>query len=467
MSNTNTNPIELGNGFSRRQALKSAGTGFGYLALAGLLGQNAPQVRAESASPAVPGHLAPKAPHFPTKAKRVIFLFMQGATSQMDTWEYKPKLQADDGKVGPGGGTLTASKFKFAQHGQTGTWVSELYPHTAKHVDKFCFLRGLHTDTPAHPQAVIQLHTGAALASLTRPSLGAWLMYGLGTENQDLPGYVTINPPPNFGGAVNYGSAFLPAHYQGTKINDTGYVPNLKAQTVSTLQRKQLDLVQAMNRDLSAKPGAPGELDGIIQSYELAFKMQGKLPELLDISKEPQAVLDSYGVKPGPAGSFARQCLMARRLSEAGVRFVEICHPGWDQHNNLHQGLIRNSAATDQPTAALLADLEQRGMLHDTLVLFGSEFGRLPTAQGPDGRDHNITGYPMWLAGAGVKKGFSYGNTDEYGTTAVEGRMHMTDLHATLLALMGLDHEKLTYRYAGRDFRITDVQGHVTKEIFA
>jgi hypothetical protein len=467
MSNTNTNPIELGNGFSRRQALKSAGTGFGYLALAGLLGQNAPQVRAESASPAVPGHLAPKAPHFPTKAKRVIFLFMQGAISQMDTWEYKPKLQADDGKVGPGGGTLTASKFKFAQHGQTGTWVSELYPHTAKHVDKFCFLRGLHTDTPAHPQAVIQLHTGAALASLTRPSLGAWLMYGLGTENQDLPGYVTINPPPNFGGAVNYGSAFLPAHYQGTKINDTGYVPNLKAQTVSTLQRKQLDLVQAMNRDLSAKPGAPGELDGIIQSYELAFKMQGKLPELLDISKEPQAVLDSYGVKPGPAGSFARQCLMARRLSEAGVRFVEICHPGWDQHNNLHQGLIRNSAATDQPTAALLADLEQRGMLHDTLVLFGSEFGRLPTAQGPDGRDHNITGYPMWLAGAGVKKGFSYGNTDEYGTTAVEGRMHMTDLHATLLALMGLDHEKLTYRYAGRDFRITDVQGHVTKEIFA
>jgi hypothetical protein len=467
MSNTNTNPIELGNGFSRRQALKSAGTGFGYLALAGLLGQNVPQVRAESASPAVPGHLAPKAPHFPTKAKRVIFLFMQGAISQMDTWEYKPKLQADDGKVGPGGGTLTASKFKFAQHGQTGTWVSELYPHTAKHVDKFCFLRGLHTDTPAHPQAVIQLHTGAALASLTRPSLGAWLMYGLGTENQDLPGYVTINPPPNFGGAVNYGSAFLPAHYQGTKINDTGYVPNLKAQTVSILQRKQLDLVQAMNRDLSAKPGAPGELDGIVQSYELAFKMQGKVPELLDISKEPQAVLDSYGVKPGPAGSFARQCLMARRLSEAGVRFVEICHPGWDQHNNLHQGLIRNSAATDQPTAALLADLEQRGMLDDTLVLFGSEFGRLPTAQGPDGRDHNITGYPMWLAGAGVKKGFSYGNTDEYGTTAIEGRMHMTDLHATLLALMGLDHEKLTYRYAGRDFRITDVQGHVTKEIFA
>lgn len=446
---------------SRRHALKTASAGFGYLALASLLNHSA------AAQPPSSSPLAPKLPHFPPKAKRVIFLFMQGATSQVDTWEYKPQLQKDDGKVGPGGGTLTGSKFKFQQYGQTGTWISELYPNVAKHVDKLCFIRGLHTDTPAHPQAVIQLHTGAALASLTRPSMGAWLMYGLGTENQDLPGYITINPPPNFGGAVNYGSAFLPAHFQGTRINDTGYVPNLKAQTLEKLQRKQIGLTQAMNRDLAATPGAPDQLEGVIQSYELAFKMQGKVPELLDISKEPQHVLDAYGVKPGAAGSFARQCLMARRLSEAGVRFVEICHPGWDQHNNLHAGLIRNSAATDQPTAALLADLEQRGLLEDTLVLFGSEFGRLPTAQGPDGREHNITGYPMWLAGAGVKKGFSYGGTDEYGTNAVEGRMHTTDLHATLLALMGLDHEKLTYRYAGRNFRLTDVAGNVVKEIFA
>lgn len=451
--------------FSRRAVLKSASAGFGYVALAGLLGQYSKPARADSA--AAPSPLAPKTPHFPVKAKRIIFLFMQGAMSQMDTLEYKAQLQSSDGKEGPGGGTLTASKFKFAQHGQTGTWMSELLPHMAKHVDKFCFIRGLHTDTPAHPQAVLQLHTGTALASLTRPSMGAWLMYGLGTENQDLPGYVTVNPPPNFGGTVNYGSAFLPAHFQGTRISDTGYLPNLKAQTVDTLQRKQIDLVQAMNRDLAATPGAPDELDGVIQSYELAFKMQGKVPELLDISKEPQSVLDAYGVKPGPAGSFARQCLMARRLSEAGVRFVEVCHPGWDQHNNLHQGLIRNCAATDQPTAALLADLEQRGMLEDTLILFGSEFGRLPTAQGPDGRDHNITGYPMWLAGAGVKHGFTYGATDEYGQKAVDGRMHTTDLHATLLALMGLDHERLTYRYAGRDFRLTDVAGHVAREIFA
>jgi hypothetical protein len=448
--------------YSRRQALKSASAGFGLVALASMLGQQA------KANPTdKPGPLAPKQPHFPAKAKRIIFLFMQGATSQMDTWEYKPELQKNDGKVGPGGGVLTASKFKWGQRGETGTWISELYPNVAKHVDKLCFLRGLHTDTPAHPQAVIQLHTGTALASLTRPSMGAWLMYGLGTENQDLPGYITINPPPNFGGAVNYGSAFLPAHFQGTKIADTGYLPNLKAQTISQLQRKQIDLVQEMNRDLASQPGAPAALDGVIESYELAFKMQGKVPELLDLSKEPQHVLDAYGVKDGPAGSFARQCLMARRLSEAGVRFVEICHPGWDQHNNLHQGLIRNCAATDQPTAALLADLEARGLLDETLVIFGSEFGRLPTAQGPDGRDHNITGYPMWLAGAGVKKGFCYGATDEFGLHAVEGRMHTTDLHATILALMGLDHEKLTYRYAGRDFRLTDVAGNVVTEIFA
>lgn len=458
--------LSIGPALSRRQVLKSANAGFGYLALASLLGNSSPKVAtAKEASLLQP--LAPKQSHFPAKAKRVIFLFMEGATSQMDTWEYKPKLQQDHGKAGPGGGTLTGSKFQWQQHGQTGTWVSELYPNVAKHVDKLCFLRGLHTDTPAHPQAVIQLHTGAAQAQLTRPSMGAWLMYGLGTENQDLPGYITINPPPNFGGAVNYGSAFLPAHYQGTRINDSGYLPNLKAQAASDLQRRQLDFVQSMNRDLVGAPTAPDQLEGVIQSYELAFKMQGKVPELLDISKEPQSVLDAYGVKPGAAGAFARQCLMARRLSEAGVRFVEICQPGWDHHNNLHQGLIKNCSYTDQPTAALLADLEQRGLLEDTLVVFGSEFGRLPTSQGVDGRDHNITGYPMWLAGAGVKKGFSYGATDEYGTHAVEGKMHTTDLHATLLALMGLDHEALTYRYAGRDFRLTDVAGNVVREIFA
>lgn len=461
--------LQFGARPSRRQALKTASAGFGYLALAGLLGQHSPRSHAGTitSGPASADPLAPKPPHFSAKAKRIIFLFMQGATSQMDTWEYKPKLQADDGKVGPGGGTLVASKFKFSQHGQTGAWVSELYPHMARHVDKLCFIRGLHTDTPAHPEGVMQLHTGTALVSLTRPSMGAWLMYGLGTENQDLPGYITINPPPNFGGVANYGSAFLPAHFQGTKINDLGYVPNLKPQVTSSLQRKQIDLIQSMNRDLAKTSGAPDQLDGVIESYELAFKMQDKVPELLDISGEPEHVREAYGVKRGAAGSFARQCLMARRLSEAGVRFVEICQPGWDHHSNLHKGLTGNCAATDQPTAALLADLEQRGLLDETLVLFGSEFGRLPTAQGPDGRDHNITGYPMWMTGAGVKRGFSYGATDEYGLHAVEGRMHINDLHATLLALMGLDHEALTYRYAGRDFRLTDVAGNAVRKVFA
>lgn len=461
MTNPQFTPSAFGRVLTRRQLLKTAGAGFGYLALAGLLGQNA--ARASGA----PGPLAPRPAHFRPRAKRIIFLFMEGAMSQMDTFEHKAQLQRDGGRVGPGGGTLTASRFHFARHGQTGTWVSELFPHTARHVDKFCFLRGLHTDTPAHPQAVIQLHTGTALAQLTRPSMGAWFLYGLGSENQDLPGYITINPPPNFGGAINYGSAFLPAHFQGTRIGDSGEMPNLRAQTPPALQRRQLELIQAMNRDLARAPGAPDQVEGVIQSYELAFRMQERVPELLDITREPQAVRDAYGVRPGPAGSFARQCLMARRLSEAGVRFVEICQSGWDHHNGLHQGLLRQSGMVDRPTAALLTDLEQRGLLDETLVLFGSEFGRLPTAQGPDGRDHNITGYPMWLAGAGVKQGYTYGATDEYGIHAVAGRMHTTDLHATLLALLGLDHTQLTFRYAGRDFRLTDVGGTVVNDIFA
>lgn len=448
--------------FSRRTALQTTAAGFGYMAFNGLMAAEA----LRNGTPLKP--LAARDAHFQAKAKRIIFIFMEGSMSQHDTFEYKPELIKNDGKAGPGGGTLTKSKFKFSQHGQTGTWFSELLPRIAQHSDKLCWLRGLHTDTPAHPQAVVQLHTGSANAALTRPSMGAWLLYGLGTPNQDLPGYITINPPPNFGGAVNYGSAFLPAHYQGTRITDQGHLPNLKPASASPLQRKQLDLIQAMNRDFAAAPGAPDPVEAIIDSYELGFRMQGKVSELLDISKEPRKVQDAYGVNDsGPKAAFARQCLMARRLSEAGVRFVEICQGGWDHHNNLHKGLIDRTGSVDQPTAALLTDLEERGLLEDTLVLFGSEFGRLPTSQGQDGRDHNITGYSMFLAGAGVKKGYSYGGTDELGIKAVEGRMHINDLHATLLALMGLDHERLTYRYTGRDFRLTDVAGEVAKDIFA
>jgi hypothetical protein len=450
---------------TRRDILRSAGVGFGHLALSGLLGSVAQTAAAAELQALNP--LAPKRPPLPVKAKRIIFLFMEGAISTVDTYEYKPELAKRHGQSGPGGGTITASKFKFKQYGDSGAWFSELLPNIALHADELCWLRGLYTDTPAHPQAVVQLHTGSANASLARPSWGSWLLYGLGTENQDLPGYITINPPVAFGGASNYNSAFLPAYYQGTAISDQGYMANIEAATTRELERKQIDLVQELNRDAAASPGAPEAVDGIIRSYELAFRMQDSVPGLLDISQEPQSVQDAYGVKPGLEGSFARQCLMARRLSEAGVRFVEIRQPGWDHHTNLHNGLIEQSRMVDQPTSALLNDLRQRGLLEDTLVLFGSEFGRLPTSQGADGRDHNITGYSMFMTGAGVKRGFSYGGTDELGMAAVEGRMHINDLHATLLALMGLDHERLTYRYAGRNFRLTNVAGVVQRQVFA
>ena len=450
---------------TRRSLLRAAGAGFGHLAMAGLLGSIANKASAQELNANNP--LAPKRPPLPAKAKRIIFLFMEGAMSSVDTFEYKPQLANKNGKSGPGGGTVTASRFKFKQYGNSGTYFSELLPNIAKHADDFCFLRGLYTDTPAHPQAVVQLHTGSANAALTRPSWGSWLLYGLGTDNQNLPGYITINPPIAFGGAANYGSAFLPAYYQGTAITDQGFMPNIKAATEKNLERQQIDLIQDFNREAASAPGAPEAVDGVIKSYELGFRMQDTVPELLDISKEPQDVLDAYGVTPGPEGSFARQCLMARRLSEAGVRFVEIRQGGWDHHTNLHQGLIDQSRMVDQPTSALLADLAQRGLLDDTLVLFGSEFGRLPTSQGADGRDHNITGYAMFMTGAGVKKGFSYGGTDELGMAAVDGRMHINDLHATLLALMGIDHEQLTYRYEGRDFRLTNVAGVVQHQVFA
>lgn len=450
---------------SRRTLLRAASAGFGQLALAGLVGS---QASAAAAAPAASRNpLAPKPPMWPVKAKRIIFLFMEGAMSSLDTFEYKPAMEKNDGKTGPGGGTVTASRFKFKQYGQSGFYFSELLPHIATHADELCFLRGLHTDTPAHPQAVVQLHTGSANAALARPSWGAWTLYGLGTENGNLPGYITINPPIAFGGTVNYGSAFLPAYYQGTSITDSGYLPNLQAATAKALERRQIDLIQSLNRDAAAVPGAPDAIEGLIRSYETGFRMEDVMPQLLDISSEPQYIRDAYGIKNGPQGSFARQCLMARRLCEAGVRFVEIRQGGWDHHNNLHQGLIDQCRRIDQPTSALLTDLKQRGLLDDTLVLFGSEFGRLPTAQGPDGRDHNIKGYSMFLAGAGVKHGFSYGATDELGLEAVEKRMHTNDLHATLLALMGIDHQKLTYRYQGRNFRLTDVGGVVQREIFA
>jgi len=448
---------------SRRDLLRTVSAGFGWLAFKGLAA-----TAAESGNP-----LARKTPHFAPRAKRVIFLCMQGGPAHMDTFDYKPKLNKDNGKPGVakgGGSRLYGSPFTFSQYGQSGLAISQLFPQVAEHADDLCLLRGMHTDIPSHPQAFMQLHTGSA--QFVRPSMGAWALYGLGTDNENLPGFVTISPPIQFG-AVNYGSGFLPAVYQGTRIGeqredvgDAG-IGNLRNPDLPTaLQRKQLDLVQAMNRDL-LKATANPEVEGVIESYELAFRMQGELPKVMDLTKESPATLDLYGIGTGPGTDFGKQCLLARRFAEAGVRFIEVCHGGWDQHTNLRTKISGNAAATDQPIAGLLTDLKARGLLKDTVVMWGGEFGRTPDSRKPDGRDHNAKGYTMWLAGGGVRGGLSYGATDDYGYTAVENPMHVHDLHATLLALLGLDHEKLTYRYAGRDFRLTDVSGEVAKGIFA
>ena len=450
---------------TRRDLLRTVSAGFGWLAFQGLA--------AHAAAAGSRGPLAPRTPHFAPRAKRIIFLCMQGGPAHQDTFDYKPKLSADNGKpgMGKGGAKLLGSPFQFSQHGQSGLWISELFPHVARHADDLCLLRGMHTDIPNHPQAFVQLHTGSA--QFTRPSMGSWMLYGLGSENENLPGFITISPPIQFG-AQNYGSAFLPAVYQGTRLGaqkgegGTASIENIRNPDLSpALQRQQLDLVQAMNRDLLAGQSANAEVEGVIESYELAFRMQGEVPRVMDISKESPETLKMYGIGNGVSDGFGRQCLMARRMAEAGVRYIEVCRAGWDQHQQLKQKLTQNCAATDQPIAALLTDLKQRGLLKDTLVLWGGEFGRTPDGRKPDGRDHNAKGYTMWMAGGGVRGGLSYGGTDDYGYRAVENPVHIHDLHATLLALFGLDHERLTYRYAGRDFRLTDVKGHVVKEIFA
>jgi hypothetical protein len=452
--------------FSRRHFLQSSSCGFGYLALAGLSAQAAAEE-----SP-----LAPKTPQFPAKAKRVIFMFMQGAPSHVDTFDYKPKLAEFNGKDDPlskgKARKLLKSPFKFIPSGQSGLPISEIFPEVAKHADKLCLLNSMNTDVPNHPQASLQLHTGNF--QFVRPSMGAWTLYGLGTENQELPGFITINPVANVGGAQNYGSAFLPASFQGTKLGgDGGRITAAKLaninnpKTEAEAQRMQLDLLRRLNQDRLAADKVNNPLEGVIESYELAFRMQGAVPQLMDISGESAATLAAYGIDQQPTDSFARQCLLARRFSEAGVRFVEISLGGWDQHRSLKEQLTKNAQSIDKPIAALLGDLEQRGLLKDTLVLWGGEFGRTPGAQDQNGRDHNATGYSMWMAGGGVKGGLRYGATDDFGHSAVENKMHVHDLHATMLHLLGLDHTKLTYRYSGRDFRLTDVHGEVHQKIIA
>ena len=451
---------------SRRTILKSASCGFGYLAFASL----AAQAAAED-SP-----LVARPPHFAPRAKRVIFMFMQGAPSHVDTFDEKPELARHDGQSDPAGKgkgrKLLKSPFKFTRHGQSGLPISELFPELAKRADDLCLVNSMATDLPNHPQASVLLHTGNF--QFVRPSLGAWVLYGLGTENQELPGFITINPIGRVGGAQNYGSGFLPAPFQGTRIGGEGEqlakakIANIgNPKTEAEAQRLQLDLIQTFNRERLQEDKVNSELEGVIESYELAFRMQGAVPRVMDLSGESADTLAAYGIGQRGSDNFGRQCLLARRFAEEGVRFIEVSQGGWDQHNNLKEQLTRNATAIDKPIAALLADLKQRDMLKDTLVVWGGEFGRTPGAQNANGRDHNAAGYTMWLAGGGVKGGLRYGSTDEFGHAAAENRMHIHDLHATLLHLLGLNHEKLTYRYSGRDFRLTDVHGVVHKELIA
>jgi hypothetical protein len=466
------------NPLSRRTLLQQSAGGFGGLALSAMLAEQG--LKAAAANP-----LAAKKTHFAPRAKRVVFLFMKGGPSHVDTFDPKPLLQRDDGKPYPfkmprvtfaETGKLLKSPWKFRQHGQSGLPVSELFPHVAQCVDELCVVRSLHGTNPAHGGALLKLHTGSD--TQVRPSMGSWVVYGLGTENEDLPGFITICPTLAHGGVNNWGAAFLPAWTQGTPIGNAS-IPSSQAMVKhirnkrlnESMQRRQLDFLAEANREHLNLTGPDLMLEGRINSFELAFRMQGTMPEVQDISAETAATQKLYGLDNPVTSNFGRQCLMARRFLERGVRFVQVTHSDsevqWDQHGNLYKGHSKNAAEVDKPIAGLLKDLRSRGLLDDTLVIWGGEFGRTPTAQGKDGRDHNPYGFTMWLAGGGAKPGFAYGATDDYGWFAQENKVHIHDFHASILHLLGMDHERLTHRYAGRDFRLTDIAGHVVKEIMA
>jgi hypothetical protein len=464
---------------SRRQLLGRFANGFGMLALAGLLSEEG---RAEEAAF---NPLAVKPPHYPARAKRVIFLFMSGGPSHVDTFDPKPRLASDNGKPLPFDmpklvrtktGNLLASPFKFAKHGEAGTEVSELFPNVASCVDDLCVIRSMLADNINHNGACLQMNTGEQ--AFSRPSMGSWLLYGLGSENQDLPGYVVISPAQPAQGAPLWSSSFLPAAYQGTFVSDLKQpIANLlNPQIPLDRQRDQLDTLKQLNELHRQQRQEDSQLSARIASFELAFRMQREAPEAFNIDAESEATKKLYGLNEPATEIFGKQCLMARRLSERGVRFVQVYHTQtskrsscqlWDQHSGLKAELPANCAATDVPIAGLLKDLKARGLLQDTLVIWGGEFGRTPTAEGTDGREHHPFGFSMWLAGGGIKGGLVHGATDEFGWYSVQDKVHVHDLHATILHLMGLDHEKLTYRYGGRDYRLTDVHGHVVQEILA
>ena len=469
---------------TRRQLLQTSACGFGSLAFSALASE-----QAKVANP-----LMQRKPHHPARAKRVIFLFMAGGVSHVDSFDYKPLLEEKDGvafdfddarsvaKTGMGASMRVMKPlWEFKQRGESGHWGSELFPHMMSQMDELCLVKGMHTQGVAHGPATLFLHTGTT--NFIRPSMGSWISYGLGTENDSLPSFVSISPSLSNGGPRNYGTAFLPAVYQGTPLGRAGQpaseatIKNLgNAAFTPAARSRQFDLLRSLHDEQLHRAAVAGQqeaVEAVINSYELAWRLQANAPQTLDIDSESAATKQLYGIDEEPTDNFGRQCLTARRLAESGVRYIQVNYtdnsnnPAWDQHSNMPKHKD-HAMAVDKPIAGLLQDLKQRGLLEDTLVWWGGEFGRTPYAQSNGtGRDHNPGGFTQWLAGAGVKPGFSFGQTDEFGQHAIADKVHMHDMHATILHLLGLDHEQLTFRHAGRDFRLTDIHGRVVNEILA
>jgi hypothetical protein len=487
--------------FTRRRLLQRAGGGFGMIGLAGLLQHEgmlespAAAATGGSAGSQALHPMAPRPPHFPARAKRVIWIFINGGPSQVDTWDYKPGLARWDGKsmrefdasfkdttgfFSKQVGGLMKSPFEFTPRGECGKMVSELFPHLGEHVDKMAFIHSAYTESNNHSPALFMINTG--LPRMGFPCVGSWVTYGLGSENQSLPGFVVMSDPRGRGlpkgHAANWGAAFLPGVYQGTHLRPTGApIDNLErsAEMTDEVQRSQLDLVKQINERYRDTYRAESELAARIESFELAYRMQSAAPEAIDVDAEPEPIKRLYGLDDPRCDHVARQCLTARRMLERGVRFIQIYSGGmenlrsWDGHSDIKGNHEQFAGETDKPVAGLLADLEQRGLLADTLVIWGGEFGRLPIAQTgkKPGRDHNPHGFTLWMAGGGVKGGTSYGESDEVGYMAAVDKVHVNDLHATILHLLGLDHERLTYTYNGRRFRLTDVGGRVIRPVLA
>ena len=464
---------------SRRWFLRDCGVGIGGIALNSLLAAESP---AAPEADTVPNPLAPKAPHFPAKAKRVVYLFHAGAPSHLELYDYKPELRKRDGKLPPAellegyraafinpNSALLGPKYSFKRYGDSGIELSELLPHIGGQVDDLCFIRSMHTEAVNHAPAQIMMNTGSQ--QFGRPSFGAWTVYGLGTMSADLPGYVVLTSAKGTsGGASNYGSGFLPTTYGGVPFRGSGdpvlYLSNPRGFDDET-QRVSLNALRRLNELALSEIGDP-QIAGRIQSYETAYRLQSSAPELMDLASEPQEVLDLYGIKDIKEASYARNCLLTRRLLERDVRFVQLFHEAWDQHDNLTKGVKTNCEQTDRASAALILDLKRRGLLDDTLVIWGGEFGRTPMVQGGnDGRDHHNRCFTVWLAGAGVRAGHVHGETDDLGFNSVRDPVHVHDLNATLLHLLGFDHTRLTYRFQGRDFRLTDVHGNIIHNILS